>query len=303
MDFQVINLLQELLGSYSQKKNEYLFNCAFCHHSKKKLSVNINSGKWKCWVCGARGKHIISLFKKLNISRELFGRIKDIFVDVNTSALVDVEANTKLLLPSEYKPLWVPQKNYIYFRAIKYLKSRGITTDDVLRYRFGYCETGNFANMIIIPSYDKSNQLNYFIARTIYDSTVKYKNPPVSKNIVAFENLVCWSEPIVLVEGFFDAIAIKRNAIPLLGKTLPTNLERAIIENDTKAIIIFLDSDAKQDAIRIHQRLTQYSLDVKIVFPEEQDAAELGFIKSWEFIDVAKPLDFKDTIIHRLQAV
>jgi hypothetical protein len=73
--------------------------------------------------------------------------------------------------------------------------------------------------MIVIPSYSSEAKLNYFVARNFDpNSPVKYKNPPINKNIVPFELFVNWSSPLVLCEGPFDALAIKRNAIPLLGK-------------------------------------------------------------------------------------
>ena len=91
----------------------------------------------------------------------------------------------------------------------------------------GYCDAGSYANRIIIPSYDEKDELNYFIARSYYESSLPYKNPPISKNTVIFENMIDWSEPLVLCEGAFDAIAIKRNAVPILGKFIPDELWKA----------------------------------------------------------------------------
>ena len=103
--------------------------------------------------------------------------------------------------------------------ALKYLKSRGLTKEDILRYNIGYCETGKYRNRIIIPSYDESNELNYFIGRSYLSKTKrKYMNPEAQKEIIIFnEYLVDWTKPIYIVEGAFDSIFIP-NSIPLLGK-------------------------------------------------------------------------------------
>ena len=53
-----------------------------------------------------------------------------------------------------------------------------------------------------------------------------------------------WSQPIILCEGAFDAIAIKRNAIPLFGKIIQPVLQRKIIEKRVRDIYICLDADA-----------------------------------------------------------
>ena len=101
----------------------------------------------------------------------------------------------------------------------KYLYERGLTNNDFIKYQIGYATSGDFGGRVIIPSFSESNQLNYFIARSYDGNFYKYRNPEVSKDIIFFENLINWETPIILCEGVFDAMAIKRNAIPLLGKS------------------------------------------------------------------------------------
>lgn len=296
----ILTLLQQILGTYIRQRDECLFHCPFCHHSKKKLSINVITNKWKCWVCGAKGGHILWLLKKLNVSREQLNQARELFDDIQITKYKETTSETELFLPKEYKPLWVKQNSYPYIHALKYLKDRGIRTEDVLRHRIGYCETGFYANRIIIPSHDSNNKLNYFIARSFYDGGMKYKNPPVSKNVVMFENLISWNEPVILVEGVFDAIAVRRNAIPLLGKTLSKQLETTLLKNGVKDIIVFLDEDAQTEAINLEQRLKQYQINTKIVLTNGKDASDLGFDDAWTLIEGAKSTNFKDYIETRL---
>ena len=118
-----------------------------------------------------------------------------------------------------------------YFETLKY------HTDiyDILKYRIGYCTNGLYNGKIIIPSYDANGSLNYFVGRAYYDTDYKHKNPNASKDIVGFELHINWNMPIILVEGAFDAIAIKRNAIPLFGKTISNTLKKRIVEKGVKA--------------------------------------------------------------------
>lgn len=297
----ILTLLQEILGNYNKQKDEYLFACPFCHSgSKKKLSINISNNKWKCWVCGSKGGHIIWLLKKLNVSKELLKKFKDEFSEVDLQKYKTTTSETILRLPHEYKPLWKPEKTYTYYHALTYLSNRGITKNDILRYRIGFCTEGPYANRIILPSYDRHDQLNYFTGRLFYDEGMKYKNPPVSKNIIVFENMVDWQEPIVLVEGMFDAITIKRNAIPMLGKFIPKVLEKALLDHQVKDVIIFLDEDARTDALKLEQHLSQYNINTKVVLTSGKDANQMGFKTAWEEISTAKKTDFKELIVHRL---
>ena len=296
----ILTLLQQILGMYTQQADEYLFHCPFCHHAKKKLSVNISNNKWKCWTCGSKGGHIIWLLKKLNISKELIQQFKQVLGDEDIKMYKATTADVKLFLPLEYKPLWKSEKSYSYLNAISYLKNRGIRTDDILRYRMGYCETGPYAGRIIVPSYDSNNQLNYFTARSFYEGGMKYKNPPVTKNIVCFENMVNWNDQIILCEGMFDAISLRRNAIPLLGKTIPKNLEQALLQNKVKNVVIFLDEDAQSDAMKLEQYLKQYDMNISVVLTKGKDAADMGFETAWDEISNSRSTTFKEFIGQRL---
>lgn len=299
----LLTFLQDILGTYTRQKDEYLFHCPICHHHNKKLSINISNNKWKCWVCGAAGIRILSLLKRMHAPKNIIKKFKEIFKETDTSKFIVVEQEKAVYLPEEYKPLWKPQKTYPYLHAITYLNQRGITAEDILRYRIGYCESGPYANRIIIPSYDEQNQLNFFQGRLFYPDGMKYKNPAVSKNIIIFDNMIDWNEPIILCEGMYDAIALRRNAIPLMGKTMSKKLEWALLKHSVEEIIIFLDIDARTDALVLEQKLKQYDIDVKVVLTEGKDASEMGFEKSWGNIETAHSTDFKDFIQQRLSEV
>ena len=60
---------------------------------------------------------------------------------------------------------------------------------------------------------------------------------------------------LVLCEGPFDAIAIKRNAIPLLGKNIQSNLMKKIVTSLVDKIYIALDKDAIKQALHFCEKL------------------------------------------------
>jgi DNA primase len=297
----ILTLLSDILGSYTQQKDEYLFHCPFCQHKKKKLSVNIATNKWKCWVCGSRGGHILWLLKKLSIPKDVLKQFRELFGEEDFRKYKATDVQVTLQLPPEYTPLWLPQKTYPYQHALSYLQVRGIGVEDILRYRIGYCETGLYAGRIIVPSYDATGHLNYFTARSFYEGGMKYKNPPVSKNTVIFENMIDWTEPVILVEGMFDAIALRQNAIPLMGKVISKQLEAALLTNGVREVIIFLDNDARLDAIALQHKLQQYNMTVRVVETLEKDANDMGYTESWKKIREAKHTTFKDFIYQKLQ--
>ena len=130
---------------------------------------------------------------------------------------------------------------------------------------------------------------------------MKYKNPPVSKNIICFEMYINWEEPIILCEGVFDAMTIKRNAIPLLGKVISKELMLALLDKKVKEAYIVLDGDAKVDSLRLSRDLESYGIQTKMVKMDKDDPNELGYNKISEKIDNTNKLTFNDIIKSKLE--
>ena len=89
--------------------------------------------------------------------------------------------------------------------------------------------------------------------------------------------MIDWDEPIVLVEGVFDAIAAGENAIPILGSTLreQSRLFQAIAIHDTP-VYMALDHDAEKKAEWIIKSLLKYDLEVFKIPIDEADVGEMG---------------------------
>jgi DNA primase len=301
----IITFLSNKLGQYkAHSNNEFYFACPFCHHPKTKFAINTVKDKWHCWHCGAKGKSIFNLVRVLNLSKKEIDELRELLG--NNPKLRVFKENTdkvQLRLPYEYTPLWQESNSLEYRHAMSYLKKRNISNIDILRYKIGYCETGLYAHRIIIPSYDKNNSLNYFIGRSYFDSNMKYKNPMVSKNIICMEHQIDWNSSVVLCEGIFDAIAIRQNAIPLLGKHIPKKVEMALFENKVKQVFILLDKDAESDAIAMESRLVNNGINAQRICIDRSDASDLGFHKVWEYFNQPKTASFKDILTTRLTNV
>jgi DNA primase len=188
--------------------------------------------------------------------------------------------------------------------VVEYAKQRNLSTEDIRRYNIGYCDGGHYTGRIIIPSYDMDNRINYFIARSVFpDEPFKYKNPPVSKNVIMFENQINWDEPITLVEGVFDAMAVKRNAIPILGKFIPKKLNENIYKKGVKSINIFLDEDAQGQALHYTMQFTNQGITTKNIIPTGKDAADMGFSEVNSKLKESKQTGFSDIISQKLKGL
>ena len=301
----LIILLEKVLKSRSKKltkQDEYVFYSPFVNHYKPKLQINLETGKWHCWVSNTGGHNLFQLFKKVGASKDSYSKLSELGYSTKYKKRTNVtQEKEKIDLPKEFIPLWEKRNTPEYRNAMMYLKKRRITPRDIMKYGIGYCEDGLYRNRIIIPSYDSEGQLNYFVGRDFYDSTMKYKNPPVSKDIIGFDLFVNWDLPIVLCEGVFDAIAIKRNTIPLFGKNIPKSVQKKIIEKNIDMIYLCLDNDAIQDSVKIAGTLMDEGIDVKVIrLPDEEDPSSIGFEKFLGYYDNSESLTFKQLMEFKL---
>lgn len=302
----VLGLLESVLGKGKKDRHtlDYAFSCPFCNHKKPKLIINTKTGKYNCWTCfpKTKGKTPVSLFKKLGVDIERLKEMKSYFKN-DTTLIDEVTRDKNIFLPNEFQSITNNDGSLEYRRAVSYLKLRGIESKDVLKYNLGYCKTGRYRNKIIVPSYDKSGKLNYFIARSYEkDPFLKYDAPSVNKTeLIGLEYFINWNVPIILCEGVFDAIAIKRNAIPLFGKSIPKALMLKLVESQVKTIYLALDKDALREALEYSQTLLDHGKEVYLIELDGKDPSDLGFEKMTQLLQKAKPITFADLLLKRLQ--
>ena len=304
----VISTLSNALGSYlTLKGNELAFYCPFCNHHKQKLQVNTETQKWHCWTCNSGGKKLTSLLRKLDVDSKTISIIREIYGDSHyTPQQEDAETKVFIQLPKEFISLAEQPKGFNpeYKHAIHYLTQRGITMKDIVKYNIGYCKEGLYGQRVIIPSYNSDGSLNYFVSRSYYpDNKMKYKNPPISKNIICFDSQVNWNEPIILCEGVFDAITIKRNAIPLLGKFPSRNLVEKIFMNGVSDIIISLDNDAITEALKAAEYFRKNGIQVKMMYLKDKDAADMGYEKFYEELKKTKEFTSEELLLNKINSL
>lgn len=312
----LLNLLERVLGKSSKGNyGNYQFVCPF-HTSnppgKKKLEINLETQSWNCWVCGnsekSKGKTIKSLFKKIGLNEEYFNELK--FVLPNHKNSKNLEENySHIILPKEFIPLKIDfnnssksLENIYQNQALTYLQSRGITQQDILKYNIGICLSGKYENRVIVPSYDEHGKLNYFIARDFTNSQSNYKNPPIKNiDIIGMELYINWDLPIVLVEGIFDFLTLKRNCIPLFGKNISDALMKKIVTSKVKKIYLALDKDAQKDILKYCEELIQMGKEIYWVELDGKDISDIGFKHFLEILENVQPVTFQDLIMKKLK--
>jgi hypothetical protein len=207
----------------------------------------------------------------------------------------------ELRLPDEFQSLMAIEDTREFREAKRYASRRKITRDDIIKHNIGYCSRGRWRNRLIFPSYDADNNLNFFTGRSYYDDAwLKYDNCDASKDIIGFENTVDFRFPVNLVEGPLDAIAVKRNVIPLFGTYLSEKLKIALVTHKPDVNLI-LDPDALKHALDLANWLLSNGIATKLVVVQGKDAGEMGFARISQLIRETNYLDFGRVMELRLR--
>ncbi len=298
MERKKLKILEELLGRYRRVGNEYLFFCPFCKHHKTKLSVNLDKGV-KCWVCGWASPRIYRLVNRLGTRqqkedwKDLDGAVEIADFSLDLFKEKEREPEPTIKLPEEFRSLANKNLPRSAIFPLKYLRDRGITKEDILYWKIGYCTAGEYKDRIIIPSFNNDGYVNYFIARTYTNAWPKYKNPPVSRDIVFNELSIDWGDKIILVEGAFDAIKAGPNSVPLLGSSLreKSKLFQALAKHDPP-VFVAMDKDAKKKARHMCYRLLEYGIELyKIDIEQYNDVGEMTREEFLTLRNLATPLN------------
>jgi len=280
----LVELLKEILGDEKQHyehRGQISFNCPVCDDERNKgnLEINYLQHVYKCWSCAETNNTHGYLGKLIDIyGNKKHKKVYKLFQPEDTKP--KEKPKQKLRLPESFVLFKDSNPIYpVYKQAYNYLKTRGITDEIIERYSIGFCDKGSHAGRIIVPSYDIEGELNYYIARS-WDpkSRAKYKNPQAEKDKIIFnQHLIDWKKDIYLVEGVFDGFFLP-NSIPMLGKHMSELLFNTLYDKVKKNIIIALDGDAWDNAVKLYRELNGGKLygKIKIVhLPKDKDVCDL----------------------------
>lgn len=261
---QKIQGMRETLGHETRRKgDEIVFFCpkhpAKAGRTEGQLSVNLVSEEFNCWSCGFKGRDFVQLFKKGSPARREY--IAEI--EQRTRPLVKPEKQFEpCVLPPEFRTLSRDWGSLHQNAALRYLLERGLDWNDVVRWKLGYCETGDYAHRIIVPSFDEYGLLNFFTGRSYYGNPRRYKTGNICKDIIFNDYLIDWNAPLTITEGPFDAFKVSQNVTALQGNILAENskLFSKIIFSGVD-VYFAMDQDAFKRQLKLIQLLFSYGVN------------------------------------------
>lgn len=290
---KIVRILDSLLGQHDRiyTNNNVTYKCLNekCSSVKKgkfKLNINIEDGTYHCWSCDLSGKPkiredkvacFIRLFAKFDKEAEA-RRAFAAYIDENFE---NIDSGIELVIPQGYNLIFNYLHHPLYQQVRMYLLSRSLTDHDIQ----AYCLMYNVREQkLLFPSYDSDLTLNYFVTRTIGDDGI-YENCKKDKAEIIFnEHLIDWNSDLFIVEGVIDAIASRRNSVPILGSTLSNSSTKLLqrIVSSRPRVILALDPDATNKTMKI----------ASFLFSKLIDVYYLDWMQETRDIDEIDPSDF-----------
>ena len=237
------------------------------------FSVNLDKNLWNCFT-HCRGGSVIDLLMAIE-KVDARGAVK-LGYD-----LLGIDYQDRRLIESGLRPL---EFHLTLDHEHPYLKARNIDHETARYFDIGYCGKGIMAGRVAIPIHDDGGKLVAYCGRSIDDTQPKYRFPRgFSKSKVVYNlNRVreSKSREIVVVEGFFDVLALYRagiESVALMGCAVSQDQKNQLLSLEQRLTLMFDGDSAGRRGMNEALETLHESRPIKAVYlPEEVQPEHLG---------------------------
>lgn len=277
--------------------------CPYCHRENK-MGVNLSMWRTNCFRCGEHPSPTQMIMDIENLDN--YGELIKL---LNNGEFTELEFIDEKVELSEKKPVYLPEgfKNIslgtsqLAKSMRSYMAKRGFDVKVLSRFGVGYCNKGPLFGYIIIPFF-YGGELRYYNARQVMGNGPRYNNPSkdltgLGKEFLIFNyDALSMYRSVFICEGAINALTLGDRGIALMGKAFSRYQVNQIIKSPCKHIIILLDPDAKEYAIKLALELSPFK-KVKVVFlPENEDVNSIGKSETLKLVYQTRYMQYKDLI-------
>lgn len=225
------------------RKGEVTLCCPFCMENGEKeddrfrLGINVEEGMGHCFNCGWSSRSYSRTLRELC---RIYGIRRKVGELLKKPEPVRREAKpTETGLPQGYEK-FTGSDGEAGAAVKKYLRSRGVTQQQIKKHRIGYAEAGDFAWRAIFPVRAEDGKYYGAVARAVLQTQKpKYLNTP---GIKILWNAIEAAETAVVTEGIMDALSVERavsSVVPVarLGSAI-TRLQMEQLRKYPRVIIL-----------------------------------------------------------------
>lgn len=210
---------------------------------KSSMGVNVVKLRYSCWRCGAKG------------------RLPELpeYAGFELSEDAAATAPTTVDIPEGFCPLDTPyaQDNPYFATALEYLYGRGITDDMIEDFCIGACWDGPYTRRVVVPLLSADGDWLWFTSRSWFKkSKFPYKYPKGDRQNLLYNHsalFVPTDEPLLVVEGVFDALSVAPHGVAVWGSPGETTLWA--LRQAKRPVAFVLDGDVHEKAWALAHQL------------------------------------------------
>lgn len=270
-----LELAEQALAEARPSGGEWLrSNCPFCSEvvgkadRKQAFSINRYTGWFHCFRCGTAGR---------------IDRLAEEAIEERPAP----KAPSAVAPPEGFIALWEGSnaQGRAVRPAVAYLAKRGVGPPLIAEAHVGCCISGKYAGRVVVPVLDSGMRhwLGWVSRAWAPRAFRPYLNLPgpwrggVLYNHAAAH--VATDDPLFVVEGVFDALALWPNAAAVLGK--PSASQVDALACATRPVVALLDGDAWEESLALALKLRllgQRAGAIRLppmLDPDEVDRADL----------------------------
>lgn len=282
----LISIIKSRFGEYKRNKDWVNVNCPFCillrpargtPDSEQKLGINLKTRVYNCFRCESKGP-LSSLIPQVD---SIGIEAQKVIENKKDSNLEDLPKGVKL---SQLKYPW----NEIVYPLLLDKGFSPASMEEITYFVEEY-KKGNytFGPCLIFPIYQFGSYRG-FQARTVYKNTIpKYigaTNLDRKSILYGFDEAFTQKQRLIITEGFFDKIKVGHRAVATLGKNITDNQLRLIRLGEFKDVVVFLDKDARKEALDTAHKIALY-FRTYIATPTKKDPGDMTRTEIQEVLD------------------
>lgn len=203
------------------------------------------------------------------------------------------EASPVAGLPAEYED-FAHEPDSIGYKARKYLRSRGVSTLQIVKHRIGFAAAGDMAWRVLFPVVDSEGTTHGCVGRDFSgNQSPKYLNTPGMKLLWNAHRV---ARTAVVVEGVMDALRVEHallqmhDSVPVarLGSTItPAQLDQLKLY---ERVVVLPDWDRAGvvGAIELCGRCTARGMAVFASVPESMSGIDPGEMSENAIVELIK---------------
>lgn len=286
------------IGAFDYRNGWMKSNCPYCG-KEIKFGINLQQNRSNCFRCESR-PNLIQLVMYLE-EVDTYSEVMAILKSGNYEGyhfkeeVVELRERKNLYLPKGFTSILFGSST-LGKSAQTYIKKRGFDLVEAAQMGWGYCTKDKYFGYIILP-YMYKGELIYFNARRFIGNGPKYNNPEVDvtgigKAMILYnQDALDMYRTVYLCEGLFNAATIGEKGIATGGKAVSRYQINQIIKSQVERVVILLDPDAKEQAIKLAMDLVEYK-KVKVVFlPDGKDVNDIG---KWATLNLVYSTPYQD---------